>query len=106
VVADQRPPSDLASALISGESGLWVAACTARWVLDTTLFSLANLSGSLQAALRSSSAPLREAAALAVVRAIPGDAPRLLAPLADDPAASVSHTVRQILQQRAPRATA
>ncbi len=106
VLADQRPPSDLANALISGESGLWVAACTARWALDAPSFSLANLSASLQTALRSSSAPLREAAALAVVRAIPGDAQLLLAALADDPAPSVAQTVRLLLKQRAPRAIA
>jgi ATP/ADP translocase/HEAT repeat protein len=106
VLADSRPISDLAAALISGESGLWCAACTARWAMDAPL-SLAALSAPLQTALRSVSAPLRQAAAMAVARATPADAPRLLAPLADDPAASVAHTVRALLsQKRAPRAIA
>jgi len=106
VLADQRAPHDLAGALIAGESGLWVAACTARWALDSPALPLASLAASLHTALRSSSPPLREAAALAVARATPGDAPRLLAGMADDPAASVAHTVRLILQQGAPRAIA
>src|SRR5207253_3217524 len=31
VIADPRPVTDLVSAMIGAESGLWVAACTARW---------------------------------------------------------------------------
>ena len=51
-------------------------------------------------------APLREAAALAVARAAPAEASRLLAPLAGDPAPSVSRTVRALLARSAPRASA
>ena len=68
VLADARAPAELSSALIGGESGLWVGACTARWVTQSQL-PLAPLMPALQAALHSPYAPLREAAALAVARA-------------------------------------
>jgi len=100
VLPDARPLHDLVAALISSESGQWVAACTARWTLDAPGLSLPALASPLQTALRSSAAPLRQAAALALARAAPGEAPRLLAPLADDPAASVAHTVRALLRER------
>jgi hypothetical protein len=90
--------------MIAGESGLWVAACTARWALDEQGVALAPLLPTLQLALRSPAAPLREAAALAIAYNTPADAQRLLGPLAQDPAASVAHTVRVLLQR--PRATA
>ena len=104
VTADQRAVSELVSAMIGAESGLWVAACTARWALDEKGVTLAPLVPSLQAALHSPAAPLREAAALAVARAAPAEAARLLGPLAGDPATSVSHTVQMLLHR--PRATA
>jgi hypothetical protein len=106
VYADARNMPDLLVALIAGESGLWVAACTARWTLDSPSLPLAALLPSMQAALHSPAAPLREAAALAVARANPSDAPRLLGELANDPAASVAHTVRALLKKAAPRAIA
>src|SRR5207244_8811362 len=89
VLADPRPSPDLVPALISGESGLWVAACTARWAIDEK--GLVHLLPSMHLALHSASPPLREAAALAIARGIPADAGRLLTPLLKDPAASVSH---------------
>jgi HEAT repeat protein len=104
VLADQRGASELASAMIAGESGLWVAACTARWALDEQGVALAPLLPTLLLALRSPAAPLREAAALAIASNTPADAQRLLGPLAQDPAASVAHTVQMLL--RRPRATA
>jgi len=104
VLADPRPSPDLVAALIGGESGLWVAACTARWALDEQGVTLASLLPALQAALRSPAPPLREAAALAIARSTPGDAQRLLGPLAQDPSASVAHTVQSLLQR--PRASA
>src|SRR5207249_673663 len=76
VTADQRAVSELVSAMIGAESGLWVAACTARWALDEKGVTLAPLVPSLQAALHSPAAPLREAAALAVARAAPAEAAR------------------------------
>lgn len=104
VLADARAVSELSSALIVGESGLWVAACTARWALDEKGVALLPLLPVLQLALHSPAAPLREAAALAIARGTPQDAQRLLGPLAKDPAASVAHTVQVLLQR--PRATA
>ena len=103
VLADPRVQHELASALIAGESGQWVAACCARWALDEP--SLQLLGPALESALRSSSAPLREASALALARVDPAAAPRLLAQLAEDPAASVRRTVRA-LAQLGKRATA
>ncbi|MCA1827404.1 MAG: HEAT repeat domain-containing protein [Myxococcales bacterium] len=104
VTADPRPAAELVSAMIGAESGLWVAACTARWALDEKGVSLSAVVPSLQAALHSPAAPLRQAAALAVARAAPSEVARLLGPLAADPAASVAHTVQYLLQR--PRATA
>jgi ATP/ADP translocase/HEAT repeat protein len=106
VYADARIMLELLAALIAGESGLWVAACTARWTLDAPSLPLTALLPSMQAALHSPAAPLREAAALAVARANPSDAPRLLGALANDPAASVAQTVRTLLKKAAPRAIA
>jgi HEAT repeat protein len=104
VLADPRPVPDLASAIITGESGLWVAACTARWAFDEKGVSLQPLLKSLQTALQLPAAALREAAALAIARAAPAEAQRLLSPLAKDSAASVAHTVQLLL--RRPRASA
>jgi len=104
VLPDPRPAPELAAALIGGESGLWVAACTARWALDEQGVALASLAPQLQLALRSPAAPLREAAALAIARSTPADVHRLLAPLAQDSAASVAHTVQALLGRQ--RATA
>jgi hypothetical protein len=104
VLADPRAPVELSGALIAGESGLWVGACAARWVLQSQI-QLAPLFPALQTALHSPYAPLREAAALAVAQASPQEAPRLLSGLLTDAAASVSRTVRALLQ-RAPRAIA
>jgi len=103
VLADSRAPLELAAALVAGESGQWVGACTARWALDALPLGLL-LSG-LQRALQSPYPPLREAAALAIARAAPGDAPRLLSGLLADAASSVSRTVQALLRQ-APRAIA
>src|SRR5262249_39270129 len=106
VNADPRSMADLVAAMIGGESGLWVAACTARWALDEKSVALSSLVPSLQTALHSPAAPLRESAALAVARAAPSDAARLLGPLAGDPAVSVAQTVQQLLQPpRAPAAS-
>jgi hypothetical protein len=105
VIADPRPAGPLAAALIGGEAGLWVAACAAKWAADGAV-PLEPLVPSLQAALHAGSAPLREAAAIAVVRAAPADAARLLSPLAGDPALSVSRMVQALLGRAAPRATA
>src|SRR5207237_7857575 len=58
VMADQRAVTELVSAMIGAESGLWVAACTARWALDEKGVALAPLVSSLQAALHSPAAPL------------------------------------------------
>ena len=108
VVPDPRPMPELIKGLISGESGLWVAACTVRWVLDSPA-ELRALGEPLRAALRSSSAPLREASAVALARLSgPGGSAvaEELALLADDPAASVRRTVRALLGASASRATA
>ncbi len=105
VLADPRPLWELAAALIGGECGLWVAACAARWTLEAPI-ALAPLVQPLQAALHAPFAPLREAAASAVARAAPAEAPRLLAQLTADPAASVSRTACALLGRAAPRATA
>ena len=105
VGADPRPIFALTSALLGGESGLWVAACTAQWAMDTPAL-LAPLLPGLQTALHSPSAPLREAAALALARALPAQAPQLLQALLADPAASVGRTVRALLAPSAPRAIA
>ena len=105
VLPDPRPAAELASALIGGECGLWVAACTARWALDREV-PLPPLRSALRAALHAPFAPLREAAAHAVARAMPDEAPGLLAQLAGDPAASVSRAVRALLGRGAPRAIA
>jgi HEAT repeat protein len=98
ILADARAPGELAAALIAGELGLWVGACTARWALDSPL-PLAPLLPSLQVALNSPYPPLREAAALAVARAAPKEASRLLSGLLADAASSVSRTVRELLQR-------
>ncbi len=103
VLADARAPHELTSALVGGESGQWVAACCVRWAVDGP--SLKRLGPALESALRSSSAALREASALALARVDPAAAPRLLALLADDPAASVRRTVRALTSAGA-RATA
>ena len=105
MVADARPALQLAEALIRGECGLWVGACTARWVLDAPWLLTAVLPA-LRSSLHAASAPLREASALALVRAAPAEAPALLAQLADDPAPSVQRMVRALLAPLAPRATA
>src|SRR5207237_8892767 len=60
VTADQRAVSELVSAMICAESGLWVAACTTRWALDAKGVTLAPLVPSLQAALHSPAPPLRD----------------------------------------------
>ncbi|MGZ6142742.1 MAG: hypothetical protein ACXWLM_05360, partial [Myxococcales bacterium] len=75
-----------------------------RWALDEKGVQLAGLIQSLRIALHSPAAPLREAAALAVARAVPAEAAQLLGPLAADPAASVAHTVQMLLHRE--RATA
>ena len=105
VPPDARPVAELVSALIGGECGPWVAACAARWALDAPV-PLGRLLPALEAGLYAASAPLREAAARAVARAAPAEASRLLAPLAGDPAPSVSRTVRALLDRSAPRASA
>ncbi|HMC34033.1 MAG TPA: hypothetical protein VKH65_06485, partial [Myxococcales bacterium] len=105
VVPDGRPVAEIVSTLIGGECGPWVAACAARWALDGPV-PLARLLPALEAGLHAAPAPLREAAALAVARAAPAEASRLLAPLAGDPAPSVSRTVRALLDRSAPRASA
>jgi HEAT repeat protein len=105
VIPDARPVAELLSALIGGECSPWVAACAARWALDAPV-PLGRLLPALEAGLYAASAPLREAAARAVARATPAEAPRLLAPLATDPAPSVSRTVRSLLDRSAPRASA
>ncbi len=94
VVADARPLPELISALVGGESGQWVAACCVHWALDRP--SLQLLAPALTTALRSTSAPLREASALALARIDPTVAQGLLASLANDPAASVRRTVRAL----------
>jgi HEAT repeat protein/ATP/ADP translocase len=103
VLPDRRVARELASALIGGESGAWVAAVATRWVLDGPV-PLPPLVAALQTALHAPSAPLREAAALAIARVLPAEVPRLLGRLAADPAASVSRTVRALLARFAPRA--
>ena len=104
VLADPRATPDLTSALVAGESGDWVAACSVRWALDRP--GLAQLAAALTAALSSRAAPLREASALALVRLDPACAHRLLTPLVDDPASSVRRTVRALLRADAPRVSA
>jgi len=64
------------------------------------------LLASLTAALCSPFAPLREAAAVAVARAAPAEAPGLLAHLVEDPVSFVGRTARALIARRAPRATA
>jgi HEAT repeat protein len=100
VLPDPRPVSELLSALITGEAGTWVGAVAARWSLDSSV-PLQPLLPVLRAALSSPAAPLREAAALALARTAPAEAPHLLQALAEDSAASVSRTVRALLLPRA-----
>jgi hypothetical protein len=104
VVADPRELPELLSGIVGGESGLWVSACCVRWALERDApVALSQLAAPLQAALRSSSTPLREASALALARLDPA----ALTGLANDPAASVRRTVLALLQQNEPpRATA
>jgi hypothetical protein len=105
VLADARAPTHLVAALIAGESGAWVAACATRWVVDGAV-PLPPLLPSLTAALHSPFAPLREVAALAVTRAAPTEAPRLLAHLAADPAAFVGRAARALIARPAPKVSA
>ncbi len=105
VLADARPLAQVVATLIAGDSGAWVATCAARWVMDGAV-PLPLLLASLTAALRSPFAPLREAAAVAVARAAPAEAPGLLAHLVEDPVSFVGRTARALIARRAPRATA
>ena len=102
VLPDPRTIQELVKGLISGESGLWVAACTARWALDAEK-DLRALEPCLRSALRAPSAPLREACAVALARL---GTKQDLALLADDPAASVRRTIKGLLGAPASRATA
>lgn len=104
VAPDGRAHPELAAALIAGESGPWVAACSARWSLDAGLRQ-EPVVAALKAGLRSPHPPLREACAVALARAEPQDAPRLLSGLLADAAESVRRTARALLRD-APRATA
>jgi hypothetical protein len=105
VLADPRQPGAVVEALIGGESGAWVGACAVRWALEGAV-PLRPLVPALKGALQAGSAPLREAAALAIVRAAPKEAHRLLSAMAGDPAPTVSRTVRALLARKAPRASA
>ena len=104
VLADPREHATLVSALIGGESGPWVGACAARWMLDGRL-PAARLAAALESALRSPAPALREAAVIAVGRMTPAEAPRLLASLTTDPAASVRRAAKSFLATSAARAS-
>src|SRR5207253_1971149 len=108
VLADVRGGQEVAAALAAGESGSWVAACAARWAQHAREIDLRALAPALRAALRSGAAPLREAAACALARAVPRDEARgLFSGLLQDPAPSVRRTAAALLAQRkAPRAIA
>lgn len=97
VLADPRSHSELAAALVGGESGPWVAACTVRWSADEPKLDRARLEPALRAALRSPSPPLREAAAVALSRAAGADWQAHLQALLDDPASTVRRAVRGLL---------
>jgi hypothetical protein len=105
VVADSRDAATLVCALVGGESSPWVGACAARWMLDARL-PANRLAGAIESALRSPAPALREAAAFAAARMMAGEAPRLLASLVSDPAASVRRSVTQLLRQGSARASA
>jgi HEAT repeat protein len=78
VLPDQRSTPELVAALVRGESGDWVGACAARWSLDSGL-SIEPIVPALRLALASPSAPLREAASLALAACAPVEAPRVTA---------------------------
>lgn len=110
VLADPRSLVDLISALISGESGLWVSACSTRWMLDEPKLVAAQFEPALVKALLSPSPPVREAAAVALhrIRPAPEQLSVLLAPLEGDPSSTVRRAARALLEQLAalPRAPA
>ncbi|MBS2023088.1 MAG: HEAT repeat domain-containing protein, partial [Deltaproteobacteria bacterium] len=97
VIADPRNIGDLTNALVSGESGAWVAACTVRWMLDEVKLDKARVQPALREALKSPFPALREAAAVALHRVQAADAPALLTSLRDDHSNTVRRTVRALL---------
>ena len=108
VPADARAAQEVALALANGESGSWVAACAVHWAQDAGEVDLRGLAPALRRALRSGAAPLREAAACALARALPREeARKLFSGLLQDPAASVRRTAAALLaRKKAPRAIA
>jgi len=108
VPADARAAQQVALALANGESGSWVAACAVRWAQDAREVDLRGLAPALRRALCSGAAPLREAAACALARALPREeARKLFSGLLQDPAASVRRTAAALLaRKKAPRAIA
>jgi hypothetical protein len=92
---DPRPVPDLSAALIGGEVGSWVAACTVRWAQERQqAVGAALLESALRQALSAPQAPLREAAVAALCAQLdPRDAELVLGLLEADPAPSVRRTV-------------
>jgi hypothetical protein len=98
VVADPRPPPDLVEALVRSESGEWVAACAARWSHEPKgPLELAKLVPALRGALKADTAPLREAAAVALEAARLPALTEVLGPLLRDPSVSVRRTTSRLL---------
>jgi HEAT repeat protein len=101
VPADPRPTPELVAALAAGESGAWVGACAVHWAQERRKVDLRALAPALRTAIRSSSPPLREAAARALFGTLPRDEARgLLAGLMTDPSPAVRRTAAELLKGR------
>jgi len=105
VAPDARAPGELCRALAAGESSAWVAACAVRWSLDpNSAATPADILPSLDSALASPAAPLREAAAVALAAAGAPELRARLLPLQTDQAASVRRTATRLLAELEHRA--
>jgi HEAT repeat protein/ATP/ADP translocase len=103
VLADGRSITELAAALLAGESGNWVGACTVRWSQEPgSGVDQAALQPALREALRSPTPALREAAAVALHRQGAGDLSAALEPLTKDSSLAVRRTASALLAPRAP----
>ncbi len=98
VPPDARSPAEVCRALAAGESSAWVAACAIRWSLNpSSAAKPQDLVSSLDAALQSHAAPLREAAAVALAYARAPDLRARLALLEKDVSASVRRTASRLI---------
>jgi len=101
VQPDARGRPQLLSALATGESGGWVAACAVRWSQDARAVDRRALAPALRMAIRAAQPALREAAACALFGTLPREEARsLLSSLLQDPAASVRKAAGGLLKGR------